>query len=96
MFYQGGPIDHCKHVLGPVVQSSTESGYNSACPAGMALSHFRMLNIELFNKDPYVVPKQAPLIILDSKSYMCMSSNGNYNKHTINISRRMHFVRNIK
>ena len=43
IFYQGRPIDHGTHVPGPVAQSSTESAYNAACTAGMALVHFRML-----------------------------------------------------
>ena len=30
IFYQGGPIDHGTHVLGPVAQSSVESEYNAA------------------------------------------------------------------
>ena len=41
-----------------------------------------------------MVPKEAPLIVLDSKSAMCMAKNGKYTKHTRNISSRMHFVRN--
>ena len=36
IFYQGGPIDHGKHVPGPVVQSNAGSDYNAACTAGMA------------------------------------------------------------
>ena len=43
IFYQGGSIDHGTHVPGPFAQSSAESEYNSACTAGMALAHFRML-----------------------------------------------------
>ena len=70
IFYQGGPIDHGTYVPGPVAQYSTESEYNLACTAGMALAHFRMLVHELFNKDPDMVPKEAPLIVLDSKSAM--------------------------
>ena len=35
-FYQGVPIDHGTHVLGPVPQSSAEREYNAACTAGMA------------------------------------------------------------
>ena len=31
MFYQGGKIDNCTYVTGPVVQYSTESEYNAAC-----------------------------------------------------------------
>ena len=57
IFYRGGPIDHVTHVLGPVAQESAESEYNSACTAGMALAHFRMLIHELLNKDPDIVPE---------------------------------------
>ena len=60
----------------------------------MALAHFRMLFHELLNEDPYMVSKEAPLIVLDSKSSMCMAKNGKDTKHTIHIARRMHFVRN--
>ena len=60
----------------------------------MALSHFRMLINELLNKDPDIVPEEAPLIFLDSKSAMCMAKNGNDTKHTRHIARRMHLVRN--
>ena len=60
----------------------------------MALSYFRMLIHEFLNKDPDIVPEEAPLIILYSKSSVCMYNNGKYNKHTRKISRRMHFVRN--
>ena len=60
----------------------------------MALAHFRMLIHKLLNKDPDTVPEEAPLIVLDSKSAMCMAKNGNYTKHTRNIARRIHFVRN--
>ena len=60
----------------------------------MALAHFRMLVHEFLNEYPYMVPKEAPLIVLDSNSAMCMAKNGRYTKHTRNIARRMHFVRN--
>ena len=60
----------------------------------MALAHFIMLINELLNKDPDIVPEEAPLILLDSKSSICMANNGKYAKHTRHISRRMHFVRN--
>ena len=53
-----------------------------------------MLVHELLNEDPDVVPKEAPLIVLDSKSAMCMAKNGRGIKHTRHISRRMQFVRN--
>ena len=39
-------------------------------------------------------PKEAPLIVLDSKYAMCMAKNSKDNKHTRQIARRMHFVRN--
>ena len=55
VFYKGGPIYHCKHVPVPVSQYSSETEYNAACNAGMDLSHFRMINIELMNKDTCVV-----------------------------------------
>ena len=60
----------------------------------MALARFRMLVHELLNDYPDMVPKEAPLIVLDRKSAMCMAKNGNYTKHTRHIARRMHFVRN--
>ena len=60
----------------------------------MALAHFRMLVHELLNEDPDMVPKEAPLIVLDSKSAMCMANNCKYTKHTRHISRRMNLVTN--
>ena len=60
----------------------------------MALAHFRMLIHEFLNKDPNIVPDEAPLVFLDSKSAMCMDNNGKDTKHTRHISRRIHFVRN--
>ena len=38
----------------------------------MTLAHFRMLVAELLNEDLDMVPKEAPLIVLDSKSAQCM------------------------
>ena len=60
----------------------------------MALAHFRILVHELLNEDPDMVPKESPLIVLNSKSAMCMAKNGRGTKHTRHISRSMHFVRN--
>ena len=60
----------------------------------MALAHFIMLVHELLNEDPDMVPKEAPLIVLDSKSAMYMAKNGGDTKHTRHIAIRMHFVRN--
>ena len=42
----------------------------------MALAHFRMLIHELLNKNTDIVPDEAPLIILDSKSDVCMANIG--------------------
>ena len=53
-----------------------------------------MLIHELLNEDPEMVPKEAPLIVLDSKSDMCIAKNGKDTKHTRNIAWIMHFVRN--
>ena len=41
-----------------------------------------------------MVPKEAPLVVLDSKSAMCMANNVRDTKHTRHIARRIHFVRN--
>ena len=41
-----------------------------------------------------MVPKEAPLIVLDSKSDMCMAKNGKDTKHTRQIARRIHLVSN--
>ena len=60
----------------------------------MALAHFRMFIHELLNENPDMVPKEAPWIVLDSKSGMCMANNGKDTKHTRHIARRIHFVRN--
>ena len=61
----------------------------------MSLTHFRILNSELPNKDTDVVLGQAPLIILDGKLALCMANNGNDIKHTIIIiDIIIHFVRN--
>ena len=59
----------------------------------MALAHSIMLIHELLNEDPEMVPKEDPLIVLDSKSAMCMAKNGEDTKNTRHIARRMHFVR---
>ena len=60
----------------------------------MDLEHFRMLIHELLNKDPDTVPEEDPLIVLDSKSAMCMAKNGKDTKHTRHIARIINFVRN--
>ena len=60
----------------------------------MTFTHFRMLIHELLNKDPEIFSEEAPFIVLDSKSSMCMAKNGKYTKHTRHISNRIHFVIN--
>ena len=68
VFYKGGKIDHCTHVPGTISKSSAESDYNAARTAVISIAHFRMISNDFLNKYPYVVPEQAPLIILDRKS----------------------------
>ena len=67
MFYQSVPINHCTHVPDTSAQYSASIEYNVSCTTGMELAHFIMLNNELMNKDPDVVPEQILLIILDRK-----------------------------
>ena len=62
----------------------------------MALANFRMLIHELLNKNPDIVPEEAPLIVLDIKSAMCMANNSKSDKHTRHISSRIHFVSNVE
>ena len=57
----------------------------------MALAHFRMLIHELLNKYPEIVPEEAPLVVLDSKSDVCMSNNDKGIKHTRHIARKFIF-----
>ena len=57
----------------------------------MALAHCRMLIRELLNKGTYIVPEEAPLIILDSKSAVCMAKNGKDTKPTSHIAIRVYF-----
>ena len=55
---------------------------------------FRMLIHELLSKDPDIDPEETPLVVLGSKSAICMSKNGKDTKHTIHISMSVHLVRN--
>ena len=55
-----------------------------------------MLINALLNKGPDIVPEEAPTIVLDSKSDMCMSNNGKDIRHTRHIAMIMHLVRNEK
>ena len=60
----------------------------------MHLAYFRVLIHEFLNKDPEIVPEEAPQIILDSKSAVCMAKNSKDTNHKRHISRRVNFVRN--
>ena len=60
----------------------------------MALSNLRILIHELLNKDPYIVPEEAHLIVLNSKSAVCMAKNCNDTKHTRHITKIIHLVSN--
>ena len=53
-----------------------------------------MLIHEFLNKDTDIVPEEAPLLVLDSKSYICMANNGKDTKQTRHSSRRINYVRN--
>ena len=57
-------------------------------------AHSRMIKNELVNKDTDVVPEQALLIVLDINSYLCMSKIDKDTKHTRNIYKKQHLVRN--
>ena len=46
------------------------------------------------NKHPDIVPEEAPLIILDINSSVCMAHNGRYTKQKGHIFRRVNSVRN--
>ena len=46
------------------------------------------------NKNTYVVPEKAPLVILDINSDVCMSKNGNDIKHTRHTDIKIHLVIN--
>ena len=49
---------------------------------------------ELLNKDPDIVQEENPLIVLYSKSDMCIATIGEDTKHTSHIARIMNLVRN--
>ena len=55
-----------------------------------------MLIHEFLNKDPGIVPEEAPQIILDSKPAVCMTKNGKCTKQKRHLSRRVNFVSNGK
>ena len=60
----------------------------------MALAHFRMLIHEFLNKDPDIIIEEARIIILKSRSSVCMYNNGKDKKHTMRIARIVNSVRN--
>ena len=62
----------------------------------MALENFGMLIHEFLNKDSDIVPKEASLIVFDSKYSICMAKNGKDTKQTRQNARRIHFLRNGK
>ena len=53
-----------------------------------------MLIHDFFNKDPYIVSQEAPLILLYSNSDICMAKNVEDTKHTRHIARIIHLERN--
>ena len=85
IFYQCGPNDHVAHITVPVSRSSAEREYNAACTTVMVLANLRMLIYKLLNKDPDMVPEESPLIVLDSKSDMCMANNGKDTKTQVTL-----------
>ena len=94
MFYQGRPIYNFTNVPVSVVQSSSKDKYNTGCTTVMAIANFKMIHNELIKKYTYEVPEPAPLIIFDSKSYVCMAKNGKVTKHISHISRKIYLIRN--
>ena len=60
----------------------------------MYLAYFRMLIHELLNNDPDIVPKEYPILILDSKSAVSIDNNGKDTNQRRHIHRRVHQVRN--
>ena len=55
----------------------------------MVLAHSGVLIHKLLNKYPDIVTEEAPLIVLDGKSAMCMAENGSDTKHTRHIARKI-------
>ena len=47
----------------------------------------------MLKEDPFIVPEEAPLIILHNKSAVCMANNGKESKHTRHISRGVNYVK---
>ena len=94
IFDHDGPIDYGTNVPVSVYQSSAENECNAACTSVTDLEYLRMLINELLNKDPYIVPEEAPIIRLNIKSAVCMAKNGKDTNNTRYIARRVHLVSN--
>ena len=60
----------------------------------MVLEYVGILIHELLIKDPDIVPEEDPIIILYSKSAVCMANNGKDAKHKRHISIGVNFVSN--
>ena len=60
----------------------------------MDLAPFSIFIHQLLKEDTYIVTEAALLIILYSKSAVCMSKSGKDTKHTRYIARIVHLVRN--
>ena len=58
----------------------------------MALAHLRMLIHEFLNKDPYIFPEEAPLVVLDINYSICMAKNGK-DQHTSHIFKKNKFCK---
>ena len=53
-----------------------------------------MLMNEFLNNNTYIFTEEEPLIILDSKSAVCMDNNCKDTKNTRHITRKVNLVRN--
>ena len=53
-----------------------------------------MLIHELLNKNPDIIPEEYNIILLYSKSSVCMTKNGKYTNHTRHIARIVNYVSN--
>ena len=54
-----------------------------------------MLIHEFLDKDPYIVPEEAPLIIFSSKSAVCMANNGKEKNYKIHIYKESKFSKEL-
>ena len=86
MFDQSVLIDYCIHITGPVAKLFSESEYNAGRKYSNFSINFQYSKSLLFEKDPDMVTEQSLLIMLDTKSGICITNNGKYTKHTICIA----------